>query len=229
MYLFHYHLLFRSIWFSLPLTKYRFHHQQWPNNSKCPCVALPSKTLSELSWYQEDIDFLSNSAGLNDAKKIKAALCYAALDEAEVWKTLPEVSTNLADWKVFIKAIKKKYLGWEGTNCYCCADIQYLVQEYHGKQIHNQDDLGEYIRMFHKISAILIANKKLAEMKHDMLYLNGFLSALQQKIQECLLIVKQDLHSNNLYPMEEVTTAPKFLLTRSTFQSLLPPAFNMSH
>ena len=45
----------------------------------------------------EDIDFLKDSAGLNDAKKIKVALNYTALDEAEVWQTLPEASTNPAD------------------------------------------------------------------------------------------------------------------------------------
>ena len=95
---------------------------------------------------------------------------------------LPEASANLVDWEVFIKAVKKMYLGCKGTNCYCHADIQYLVQEYHGKQMHNQDNLGEYTKTFHKISAVLIANKKLVEMEHDMLYLNGFPSALQQKI-----------------------------------------------
>ena len=83
--------------------------------------------------------------------------------------------------------------------------------------MHNQDNLEKYTRTFHKISAVLIANKKLAEMECDMLYLNRFPSALQQKIQECLLIIKQDLHLDDPYLMEEVTTTVKFFLIRSTF------------
>jgi hypothetical protein len=59
-----------------------------------------------------------------------------------------------------------------------------------------------------------------------MLYLNGFPLTLQQKIHQCLLIVKQDLHPDDLYPMDNVTTVAKFLLTRATFRSSLPPAYN---
>jgi hypothetical protein len=43
------------------------------------------KKPSECLCYLEDIDFLGNAAALDQAKKIKAAICYAALDEAEVW------------------------------------------------------------------------------------------------------------------------------------------------
>jgi hypothetical protein len=42
-----------------------------------------------------------------------------------------------------------------------------------------------------------------------MLYLNGFPSTLQQKIHQCLLIVKQDLHLDDPYPMDNVTTVAK--------------------
>jgi hypothetical protein len=92
--------------------------------------------------------------------------------------------------------------------------------------MRSQDDLGEYMRAFLKISAVLIANKKVAEMERDMLYLNGFPSILQQKIWQHLLIVKQDLHPDDSYLMDNVTTVAKFLLTGSTFRSSLPPAYN---
>ena len=62
---------------------------------------------SKLPWYLEDINFLGDSARLNNAKKIKAALHYAALDEAKVWQMLLEASMNLVDWEAFIKAVKK--------------------------------------------------------------------------------------------------------------------------
>jgi hypothetical protein len=102
---------------------------------------------------------------LDQAKKIKAAICYAALDEVEVWQTLPEASAILANWDNFIKAIKKIYPGCEGTDWYSHVDVQYLVQDYGRKEMHSQDNLGEYTRTFLKISVVLIANKKLAEME----------------------------------------------------------------
>ena len=55
------------------------------------------KTPSKLPWYLEDINFLGNSTGFNNTKKIKVALCYAVLDKAEVWQMLLEASMNLAD------------------------------------------------------------------------------------------------------------------------------------
>jgi hypothetical protein len=120
------------------------------------------KKPSELPCYLEDIDFLGDAAALDQAKKIKEAIRYTALDEAEVWQTLPEASATPANWDNFIKAVKKMYPRCEGTDRYSCADVQYLVQDY---EMHSQDDLGEYTRVFLKISVVLIANKKLAEME----------------------------------------------------------------
>ena len=99
---------------------------------------------SELPQYLEGIDLLGDATGLNEAQKIKAAICYAALDEAEVWQTLPEVTANLVDWDTFVAAIKKLYPRHGDANWYCCADIQYLVGDYHTKAMHSQDNLGEY-------------------------------------------------------------------------------------
>ena len=115
------------------------------------------KTPSELPQYLEDIDLLGDAAVLDEVQKIKATICYAALDEAEVWQTLPEATANPADWADFVAAIKKLYPGCEGANRYCHTDIQYLVGDYHTKVMCSQDDLGEYTRKFTKFAAILIA------------------------------------------------------------------------
>ena len=55
------------------------------------------KMLSQLPRYLEDIDLLGDQAGLDQEKKIKAALRYADLEEAELWETLPEATNNPAD------------------------------------------------------------------------------------------------------------------------------------
>ena len=116
------------------------------------------KTPSELPRYLEDIDLLGHAAALDQAQKIKAAIRYAALDEAGVSQTLPEATANPADLDAFVAAIKKLHPGCEGANRYCRADIQYLVGDYRMKAMRSQDDLGEYTRKFTKFAAILIAN-----------------------------------------------------------------------
>ena len=44
-----------------------------------------------------------------------------------------------------------------------------------------------------------------------------------KKICECLLIVKQDVHLDDPYPINDVTDVAKFLLTGSAFRSFLLP------
>ena len=113
---------------------------------------------SELPRYLEDIDLLGDAAALDKSQKIKVAICYAALDEAEVWQMLPEATANPADWADFIAATKKLYPRCKGANHYCHADIQYLVGDYCMKAMRSQDDLGEYTRKFTKFAVTLITN-----------------------------------------------------------------------
>jgi hypothetical protein len=98
----------------------------------------------QLSRSLEDIEFLGTSANLSEEEQIRAAIRYADLDEAEVWQTLPETTAVPAGWVNFVAAVKDLYLGCEGDDRYCRADLQYLVQEYHTKPMQSQQDLGEY-------------------------------------------------------------------------------------
>ena len=139
------------------------------------------KTPSELPRYLEDIELLGNAAVITIEQKIKAALCYAILDEAKVCQTLPEATAVLANWDAFITAVKKMYPGCEGTDRYSRGDIQYLVQNYQRRNMRNQDELGEYTQAFRKISVVLLANGKLADTERNILYLDRFPHVLQQK------------------------------------------------
>ena len=159
-------------------------------------------------------------------QKIKAAIHYAALDEAEVWQTLPEATANLADWADFIAATKKLYPRCEGANQYCCADIQYLVSDNCMKAMHSQDNLGEYTRKFTMFTVILIANQKLSEIEHNIMFLAGFPMPLQDCVHHRLAIIKLDVHLDDPYLMDNVIAVAKFLLTGSTFQSTIPPIAN---
>ena len=83
--------------------------------------------------------------------------------------------------------------------------------------MHSQDDLGEYTRKFTKFTVILIANRKLSEMEHDIMFLAGFPTSLQDRVRHRLAIVKPDVHPDDPYPMDDVIAAAKFLLTGSAF------------
>ena len=114
------------------------------------------KTPALLSCFLEDVDILSTVANITDLEKIRAAIRYADLKEAEDWELLDEVAANPPDWANFAWAVKKLYPGCEGTNRYCWADIQYLVQEFWAKPMCTLEDLTEYWRKFLKIAHILI-------------------------------------------------------------------------
>jgi len=78
-----------------------------------------TKKPSELPRYLEDVEDIADAAILDHGGKIRAALCYAALDKAELWQTLTEATAIPADWNAFVVAVKKLYPGCEGTNRYC--------------------------------------------------------------------------------------------------------------
>ncbi|KIJ18242.1 hypothetical protein PAXINDRAFT_9323 [Paxillus involutus ATCC 200175] len=87
--------------------------------------------------------------------------------------------------------------------------------------MRSQDELGEYLRKFMKISAPLIANKKLADTEQDVFFLDGFPRAIADWVHHHLSIIRADLHPDDAYPMEDVMDAAKFLLTGAALRELL--------
>ncbi|KIK76911.1 hypothetical protein PAXRUDRAFT_17860 [Paxillus rubicundulus Ve08.2h10] len=177
------------------------------------------RTPAHLPCFFEDIEILGEAAQILEEAQIKAAIRYADLDEAEVWLTLTAASGR--NWDAFVAAVKDLYPGCEGGNRYCRADLQYLVQDYCSKPMRSQDDLGEYRRRFLKISAPLIANKKLADTERDTFFLDGFPRAVANWVRHRLSIIRADLHPDNTYPIEDVIEAAKFLLTGAALRELL--------
>ena len=88
------------------------------------------KTPALLPCFLEDVNIIRMAASISEAEKIRTAIRYADLEEAEGWELLPKATAVPASWSNFVDAIKKLYPGCEGANRYCQADIQYLVQEF---------------------------------------------------------------------------------------------------
>ena len=165
---------------------------------------------------------MATAAGINDAEKILYAMRYADLDEAEVWQTVSTASTAIPDWDDFVDQVKELYPGCEGSNRFCRADLHYLVQDSWMASMRSQEDLGEYRRKFTKISSHLVDTGKLPETEWNDLFLQGFSKEVEERIHHRLSITKFDLHPDDPYPMVDVLTTAKFLLTGSPYRSALP-------
>ena len=97
-----------------------------------------------------------------------------------------------------------------------------MVQDYRKASMRSQEDLGEYRRKFVKISSHLVDTGKLSETERNDLFLRGFPKEVEERICHWLSIIKSDLHPDDPYPMVDVLTAAKFLLTGSAYRSALP-------
>ena len=188
------------------------------------------KTPALLPRFLEDVELLGDAAAITAAAKIRAAIWYADLEEAEGWELLDEAVTAPADWDAFVAAIKKLYPGCEGANRYCRADIQYLVQEYRAKPMRTMEDLGEYQRKFMKVARTLINNRKLSDLDRDALFLTSLPADLKGQVRQRLLITKTTHHPSDPYSTADIVEATQFLLTGSALRPLtaaattIPPA-----
>ena len=196
---------------------------QMPLRGTQNALKFDGKTPALLPRFLEDVDILGTAASITDLEKICAAIRYADLEEAEGWELLDEVAANPPDWANFAQGVKKLYPSCEGTNQYCWADIQYLVQEFWAKPMRTLEDLSEYQRKFLKIARILINGQKLSDLDRDALFLSGLPADLETQVRQCLLITKSTHHPSNPYPIADIVEATQFLLTGSALRPLLAP------
>ncbi|OJA12373.1 hypothetical protein AZE42_14057 [Rhizopogon vesiculosus] len=82
--------------------------------------------------------------------------------------------------------------------------------------MQSQDDVGEYLQIFRKISMFLISKKRLAETERDCLFLDSFPTDVQNHIRRCLEIKQPDLHPDDAYTQKDILEATLFLLQGST-------------
>ncbi|KIK81480.1 hypothetical protein PAXRUDRAFT_15215 [Paxillus rubicundulus Ve08.2h10] len=174
------------------------------------------KVTAELPRFLEDVGILADQAQLDDAGKIRAAIHYAALDEAKLWETLDSAATVPAVWADFVTAVKQLYPRCEGADRYYRSDLHNLVQEYRVKPMKNREELGEYHRKFQKVAAHLISTAKLSVNERDLLFLDGLPHALAAPIRARLQYKVPDVHPSDPYPMTSTLEAANFCLTRAS-------------
>ncbi|OJA12002.1 hypothetical protein AZE42_12346 [Rhizopogon vesiculosus] len=174
-------------------------------------------TPRDLICYFEDVSELLDTTNITDKGKwIKATLRYIHCDDAETWETLDEATAPSPDYEKFIKAVKTLYPGCENDKRYMRADLESLVTEQATKSMQSQDDVGEYLWIFQKISMFLISKKRLTETKRDRLFLDSFPTDVQNRIRRRLEIKQPNLHPDDAYTQKDVLEAILFLLQGST-------------
>ncbi|KAF8122013.1 hypothetical protein EV363DRAFT_1456894 [Boletus edulis] len=197
-----------------------------PFHSSPDAPRFDASSPSHLPGFLEDVDLLGTGLRLDTAGKIKLAMYYAPLDDAELWELLPEASAHIPDWNVFVSAVKKYYPGCEKTDRYCRADLYRLVQDFRTKSMSTLEAVGLYYRQFRKVALPLVASHRLSDLERDNLFMSGFPDSVMLRIHHRLSIVRSDIHPCNPYPMSDVKDAAVFLLSRSSSRplpSLSPP------
>ncbi|KAG2078978.1 hypothetical protein BDR04DRAFT_997007, partial [Suillus decipiens] len=154
-----------------------------------------------LILFLEDVDAIADH---------KAVLRYTPIEEAETWEMLDEAA--LPDWKKFIAAVKLLYPGCEGDRCFTHTDLENLCAEQVHMPMASQEELGQYYHKFFKISRHLIMKKKLADLEHDRLFLDGFHVTTKTTIMWRLEIKLTDHHPDDPYDIKEVYNTAVFLL-----------------
>ncbi|KIJ09275.1 hypothetical protein PAXINDRAFT_17626 [Paxillus involutus ATCC 200175] len=197
---------------------------QTPENIlRVPNTPVPGKIIAELPRFLEDVGILTDQAQLDHTGKIRAAIRYAALDEAELWETLESATAVPADWANFVTAVKQLYPGCEGADRYYRSDLHNLVQEYRVKPMKNREELGEYHRKFQKVAAHLLSTDKLSVNERDLLFLDGLPHALAVPVQARLQYKVPDVHPSDPYPMASTLEAANFCLMGASLRPAYSP------
>ena len=191
---------------------------QMPLCGSASAPKFDGKTPLLLPRFLEDVDILGTATTLTDAAKVWTSIHYADLEESEGWELLPEAIVIPADWAAFTLTITALYPGCEGANCYCQADLQYLVQEYKAKPMQTLADFSEYKRKFMKIAQFLINGRFLSELNRNTYFPKGLPADLETQVQYQLLITNTVHHPSNPYPIADTAMAALFLLTGTALQ-----------
>jgi hypothetical protein len=138
-------------------------------------------TPARLILFFKDVEQLADYAALDHEQRIKCAIQYTPIDEAEVWALEPEAKGK--DWDKFIAVIKAMYPGCEGDHRYTCTDLENLYVEQACIPMHSKEELGQYYCRFNKISKHLINMKKLADLEQGRFFFEGIHSATSASIK----------------------------------------------
>lgn len=108
------------------------------------CAALVfSGVDADLLQFFSYVEMLGEGAGLAGAELIRWSVYYARGADAELWASLPEVSSD--DWVRFRSAVVEVYPGVSEDRRYSLADLEQLVEERFRFPVKSKVELGSSI------------------------------------------------------------------------------------
>ncbi|KAG2074870.1 hypothetical protein BDR04DRAFT_1007201, partial [Suillus decipiens] len=116
-------------------------------------------------------------------------------------------------------AVKILYPGCEGNHCFTHTDLENLCAEQVCVLMTLQEELGQYYCKFFKISRHLIMKKKLANLEHNHLFLDGFHTTTKTTIMQWLEIKLTNHHPDDPYDIKKVYCHIPYI--RSKIRSIL--------
>jgi hypothetical protein len=170
----------------------------------------------ELRCYFNELELLFSDSNITAPGIMKKHACrYVDIDTSELWESIPEYAPGIS-FNDFRIAVHKLYPGSEDDRKFSISDMDKLVGEQLRISIHNLNDLGVYYRTFYNITLFLLTKHRISEAEQSRAFVHGFQHILWIRIAHRLELKFPDHYPDDLYPLNDIHNAAKFVLAGST-------------
>ncbi|KAJ7331033.1 hypothetical protein DFH08DRAFT_619563, partial [Mycena albidolilacea] len=166
-----------------------------------------------LPKYFSDLEFLLSCSRIaDDSEKKYHATRFLALDDQELWESVPEFSDPAASFEQFIAAIFRLYPEADPHHRYSLGDLDALVTELPHAQPLSRARFHEFYRRFFVISTFLLAKSRLGVPEQSRTFVRAIPSNIWRCAHEHLRIKFPHVHPLDPYPLHDLRDAVDFVL-----------------
>ncbi|KAF7366465.1 hypothetical protein MSAN_00903500 [Mycena sanguinolenta] len=167
----------------------------------------------ELRKYFSDLDFLFARSRITDSTQQKYhATRFLALDDQDLWESIPEFSDTAASFAQFTAAICHLYPEANRDRRYSLADLESLAAEFAHLQSPSHTRFAEFYRRFFVISAYLLAKNRLSTHEQSRIFVRAIPSNIWHHAQLRLRILFPHVHPLDPYPLNDLRDAIDYIL-----------------
>jgi hypothetical protein len=170
--------------------------------------------------FIDNYEDLMDRAQLQGTDHIKGLIKYVPTKDHSLWAGIPKASTG--NYATFIMEVKDMYPGCKSNKHYMVNDLQTVSQNCSCKPMTSIKAEGEYYHEFMKVSIPLTMKDHVGGAELNRLYLEGFLSDVQQQIHMHMMIKFPNHHPEDPYPIKDVRAATHFLSLGNSLVVPLP-------
>ena len=148
------------------------------------------------------------------------ALQFIDCDTTELWEILPEFADVTTSYQQFVDTVYKLYPGSDTERRWLIGDMEKLIGEASRVGISSLTDLGKYHREFIAMTTFLIAKNCISATEQSRAFARGFPQKLWTKVAHQLQLKFPDHFPDNLYTLEQIHDAARFVLHGTVSLSL---------